>query len=520
MTLTQVEFEKTGSFSPLFLDYLNKKEALAPFYNVFPTIENFQKLIDQREEFPSEKRHTLVKVLLEQYGGLDKTGATEHNIHALGEPNTFTITTGHQLNIFTGPLYFIYKIVTVVNACKKLKAQYPAYNFVPVYWMASEDHDIAEISSFNLFGKKHQWQTEQTGAAGRLLPHSLDTIIKELPEVVTLFEKAYLDHDTLADAVRYYVNKLFGEYGLLVLDADHRQLKSEFGAVIKTELLTQVSNELVVKDSKALDAAGYKSQAFSREINLFYLEGNIRERIVKENDQFKVLNTDLSFSEAEIIALVERKPELFSPNVILRPVYQETILPNLAYSGGPAEIAYWFQLKSVFEKTNTFFPALLPRSFAMVINKAQAKKADKLELNPVDIFKSTNQLKEEFLTKNSDNDFDLTSEKKLLTEFFESLKQKATLIDGSLTGFIGAEGAKSFKSLDTISKRMKKAEEQNNETAMSQIDSLKEKLFPNGSLQERHDNFLNFYLNNPNFINEVLHHFDAFEFKFNILKEG
>jgi len=285
-------------------------------------------------------------------------------------------------------------------------------------------------------------------------------------------------------------------------------------------LLTQGSNELVVKDSKALDAAGYKSQAFSREINLFYLEGNIRERIVKENDQFKVLNTDLSFSEAEIIALVERKPELFSPNVILRPVYQETILPNLAYSGGPAEIAYWFQLKSVFEKTNTFFPALLPRTFAMVINKAQAKKADKLELNPADVFKSTNQLKEEFLTKNSNNDFDLTSEKKLLTEFFESLKQKATLIDGSLTGFIGAEGAKSFKSLDTISKRMKKAEEQNNETAMNQIDSLKEKLFPNGSLQERHDNFLNFYLNNPNFINEIMHHFDAFEFKFNILKEG
>ena len=519
MILSQVEFEETGSFSPIFLDYLNKKEALAPFYNVFPTVENFQKLIDQRKDFSDEKRHILVKTLLEQYGELDTTDIVDSNLHALGDSNTFTVTTGHQLNIFTGPLYFIYKIVTVINACKQLKAAYPDCNFVPVYWMASEDHDVAEISSFNLFGKKYQWETEQTGPTGRLLPHSLDTIIKAIPETVTLFEKAYLNYESLAEAVRYYVNQLFGDYGLVVINADHQALKAQFSDRLKDELLHQKSNQLVQKDSQGLDAAGYKNQAFSREINLFYLEKNIRERIVREDDQFKVLNTDLVFSEKEILDLVDTKPQRFSPNVILRPLYQETILPNLAYSGGPAEIAYWLQLKSVFSESNTFFPALLPRTFAMVINKANAKKVEKLSLKAADIFKAAHVLKEEFLAKNSDNDFELSVEKKTLAQLFEDLKSKAATIDSSLTGYIGAEGAKTFKLLENISRRMKKAEEQNNETAMNQIDTLKEKLFPNGSLQERHDNFLNFYLNNPDFIEETVRHFDAFNFKFNILTE-
>jgi uncharacterized protein YllA (UPF0747 family) len=241
---------------------------------------------------------------------------------------------------------------------------------------------------------------------------------------------------------------------------------------------------------------------------------------VKEGESYKVLNTELTFSEKEITALIDSEPERFSPNVIMRPLYQETILPNLAYAGGPAEIAYWFQLKEVFEYHKTFFPALMPRVFGLVVNKANYKRVQKLSLSAADLFKSANVLKEQYLQANSDNLYQLIEEEAQLAALFERIQSKAQKVDPSLVGFIGAEGSKAAKSLDNISKRLKKSEEQNNETAMSQIDGIKEKLFPNDGLQERSENFLNFYLNNPQFISDLLEKFDPFSFKFHVLYDA
>lgn len=519
MNLEKVELAETGCFSPVFLDYINQKESLRPFYGSFPSPENFQKLIEARK-LTDHNRNLLVEVLAEQYGPLKITDSVEFNIHSLSNPNTFTITTGHQLNIFTGPLYFIYKIVTVINACKKLKEAYPHYQFVPVYWMASEDHDAAEISYFHLFGKKYVWETDQQGAVGRFKPHSLSSLIHQLPEAVPLFEQAYLDHSTLAEAVRFYVNELFGDEGLVVLDANHKKLKSIFAPVIEQELIENTSNQLVEMNSQQLEDSGYTSQAFSREINFFYMRNGLRERIVKEGDQYKVLNTDLAYTESEIRELVAEKPELFSPNVIMRPLYQEAVLPNLAYVGGPAEIAYWLQLKGVFDHYDVNFPALMPRNFALVINKALQKKIQKLKLTPKDLFKDASVLKEAYLHKHAEHAMDaLEAERNELAKIFEAISDKAKTVDASLAGFVGAEAAKAYKSLEHIAKRMKKAEEQNHETAMGQLDNIKEKLFPAGSLQERHDNFLNFYLNHPGFIRDLLEQFDPFDFRFHVLQE-
>ncbi len=519
MRSEKVSFEETGCFSPLFLDYINQKEEIKPFYNVFPTVENFKEIISKRE-FTDEKRTILTQVLLKEYGPLRVTEAVDFNIHSLQNEKTFTVTTGHQLNIFTGPLYFIFKIVTVINICKKLRAAYPDYHFVPVYWMASEDHDLAEINHFNLFGKTFTWETDQKGPVGRFKTHSLVDVIHQLgKEDVSLFEKAYLDYGDLADAVRHYVNKLFGDEGIVVVDGDNKNLKSLFAPIVKSELFENKSNGLVNAVSDKLKTAGYSDQAFSREINLFYMKTGLRERIVKEGDGFRVLNTDLYFSREELEKLVDSKPEKFSPNVILRPLYQETILPNLAYVGGPAEIAYWLQLKGIFEEYKTSFPALMPRNFALIVNKATQKKIERLKLKGKDLFKESHQLKEEYLAKHAAVGYDLGAEKAELALLYEKIKEKAALVDGSLPGFVGAESVASFKSLDNIAKRLKKAEEQNNETAMVQIDTIKDKLFPNGTLQERHDNFLNFYLNNPNFIQELIQKFDPFKFQFQIIRE-
>lgn len=516
MVLENIDLEETHRFPPLFLDYLKQKDVLRKFYMDFPTIENFKNIIASRR-FGEEQRAITTNVLVEQYGPLKISEAVDFNIHSINHERTFTVTTGHQLNIFSGPLYFIYKIVSTINTCKALKKAYPDYHFVPVYWMASEDHDFEEINHFHLFGKKYNWQTDQKGPVGRFKPHSLNVLFHELPESIELFEQAYLDYSTLAEATRFYVNELFGEHGLVVMDADHPSLKASFAPYIKREIFNSLANALVESASQSLVDLGYKSQAFSREINFFFMENDIRERIVRADGGFKVLNTDMYFSDSEMEELIKNHPEKFSPNVILRPVYQEVILPNLAYIGGPAEISYWLQLKEVFKAFDVCFPALMPRDFALIINKGNAKKFRKLKLKPASLFNDADQIKTTFLTNIVNQEFDLSKEKKDLAKVFEQIRTKALDVDKSLAGYIGAETAKGFKLLEDIGKRIKKADEKNNEIIISQVDSLLEKLFPEGKLQERHDNFLNFYLNHPNFLKLLLDKFKGFDFRLKVL---
>ncbi|MEQ9287144.1 MAG: bacillithiol biosynthesis cysteine-adding enzyme BshC [Cyclobacteriaceae bacterium] len=516
MKVEKIDLEETNAFSPFFLDYISNNKKLAPFYGQRPEIGNFQTQIDQKV-FTADQRKVLHDTLRDQYS--ETHPVVQRNIDSLLSQNTYTVTTGHQLNIFTGPLYFIYKIVTVVNACKTLKQQYPENDFVPVYWMASEDHDFDEICYFYLFGKKYSWNSDQKGAVGRFDTSGLQDLLNELPEKAEIFEQAYTRHSNLADAVRCYINELFGAEGVVVLDADDRQFKKQFSKVIEDDLFNHHANDLVEEASSKLSGMGYGAQVFPRAINFFYLDGDIRERIVKESSNWKVLNTDLCFSEKEIQDLIVHEPEKFSPNVVMRPLLQEMILPNLAYAGGPAEVVYWMQLKSVFEYYKVPFPILMPRNFALFINKPSMKKMEKVGLSNTEIFHDTQKLIEDYMKQNGNSALGLSKEKEDLKSLFDGVAEKASEVDGSLKGFVGAELNKAMKSMENIEKRLKKADEQKHEVTLNQITGLKEKLFPNGGLQERHDNFLNFYLNQPDFIAGLLDCFDPFDFRFNILKD-
>ncbi len=371
MKVEQLPFDKVQRFAPIFLDYISDKESLRPFYAERPSVEGIGKILEERR-LSAQHREVLVDVLNEQYADLEAHEAVHQNIEKLKDQKTFTITTGHQLNLFTGPLYFIYKIVTVINACKQLKSQYPDYEFVPVYWMATEDHDFDEINHFNLFGKKYSWESDQTGPVGRFDTSSMEDLLKSIAEPIEIFESAYLEGATLADACCRYVNALFEEEGLVVLDADNKELKRLFAPIIEADILTQTANKLVHATNDKMIQAGYKSQAFSREINFFYLQDGLRERIVQKGDEFTVKDTDYAWDQAALREEIANHPENFSPNVIMRPLYQETILPNLGYVGGPAEVAYWLQLKDVFAHYETSFPVLMPRNFAMVIDHVAA----------------------------------------------------------------------------------------------------------------------------------------------------
>ena len=517
MPSQQLPLNEVGAFPKLFLDYISKDQNLAKFYNQYPDIQGFKQIIEERK-FTDTKRKTLVNVLQNQYQNVEN----KPNLAILSEQNTFTVTTGHQLNIFTGPLYVIYKIVTVINLAKKLKAEFPAYNFVPVYWMASEDHDFAEIASFNLFGKNYQWETEQKGAVGRMNPAELQAIFEQMPEKPTLFEEAYLKNATLADAVRQYMHQLFGSQDLVCLDADDASLKGIFSEIIKDDLLNNTANRIVTETSNELNAMGYHTQITPREINFFYLQNGLRERIVSDNSesaaQFNVLNSELSFSEEKIIQLVDNQADSFSPNVVLRPLYQETILPNLAYIGGPSEVPYWLQLKGIFDYYGEQFPLLMPRNFALVVNQANKKKIDKLGISVEELFADEVTLRKTFVEQNSENSLSLAFEIDDVGEIFERVLKKSLAIDQTMRGAVEAEKSKIIGSLENLEKRIKKAEERNQETSVTQLLALKQKLFPEGGLQERKENFLNFYLNDNLFITKLLAEFDPLDYRFNIVE--
>lgn len=518
MQVQKITFPETNSFSSFFLDYIGKNDQLKEFYNRFPNISNVNKqLTEKAASFPDHNRQVLVETLQSQYKDLVLHESVTGNIASLGNAKTFTITTGHQLNIFTGPLYVIYKIVTVINACKQLKSAYPEYNFVPVYWMASEDHDFDEIKSVKVNGKKYTWNSAQTGAVGRFNPQELKSVLLELPEGLTTFRDAYLKHKTLSDAVRFYMNALFGSEGLVVVDADAPALKALFRDVIRDDVFNHIPHKQVSSTNARLEKLGYQPQVNSREINFFYLENNLRARLEQQNDRFTVVDTNLSFSKEQVEEMIEHSPDRFSPNVILRPVYQEVILPNLAYVGGPAELVYWLQLKDVFTHFNIPFPMLMPRNFALVMDAPAVRKFDKTGLELPELFFEKNFLFNHFAIKFSRNKIRLNGEKEAIQQYFQTIRQQAEAFDKTLGPMVAAETQRAIKSLEKIESKLLRSEKRFQSDKLKQVEALKDSLFPNGSLQERSDNYLNFYFQDQTFITRLLQHLDPFDFRFNVL---
>ncbi|QOG04152.1 bacillithiol biosynthesis cysteine-adding enzyme BshC [Flavobacterium sp. MDT1-60] len=498
-----ISYQTSGYFSKLIQDYLDQKTELDFLYNHFPTLENFEKQITQKQaNFDNANRIPLVETLKKQYQNIEISDITNQNIELLAHPNTFTITTGHQLNLFSGPLYFLYKIISTINLTKELKSKYPTYNFVPIYWMATEDHDFEEINYFNFKGKKFRWNKESTGPVGRLSTEGLSEFFEiyslELGSstnanvIKKLFEEAYLKHENLADATRFLANSLFANYGLVVLDADDANLKRAFIPFVKEELQQQTSFKAVQETiSKFGD---YTVQVNPREINLFYIEDDVRERIIFENDKYYVNNTKISYSKEEILNLLENNPEKFSPNVIMRPLYQEIILPNLCYIGGGGEIAYWLELKSFFDAVNITFPMLLVRNSVLLNTEKQAKKADKLQLSWADLFTKPANLVNAITHKLSAFPIDLTSQKETLEKQFEYLYELAQQTDKSFTGAVKAQEVKQKKGLENLEKRLLKAQKRKLNNELQRVIDLQCELFPNQSLQERQTNFSEFYL--------------------------
>lgn len=528
-----ISYSETNYFSNLVTDYLAQKDDLKYFYHRFPRREEFKGQIEEKKaSFQKETRDTLVKDLQRQYEGTEVSESTKKNIELLSRENTFTITTGHQLNLFTGPLYFLYKIIGTINLAGQLKEEYPESNFVPVYWMATEDHDFMEINYFHLHGKKFQWNPPENkkehGAVGELPTLGLEEVFalfsaeighhQNAERLRDLFRRSYLEHSSLASATRYLANELFKEYGLVIMDARGRELKNLFVPHMQEELLHQEAYKNTFPKAKALEDLKYGVQVNPREINLFYLGEGLRERIIEQDGNYLVHDTEIKWSRKELMELLQREPERFSPNVIMRPLYQEVILPNLCYIGGGGELAYWLELKDYFHSAEVPFPVLLLRNSVLIQTKKQAGKRKKLDISNAELFLNQHELINRKVRQISNIDIDFSVQKEHLVDQFRGMYELAEKTDPSFLGAVKAQEVKQLKGLGLLEKRLLKAQKRKLEDEVKRITGLQNQLFPHQSLQERQANFSEFYLEyGEDLIPRLIRELDPLELQFKIL---
>ena len=511
----------SGKFLPLTLDYLADHPALRVFHHGLPSVDTLREAMERRRSFATD-RPRLVQALQAQYQRVENATAQTAQIESLLRENTFTVTTAHQCNVFLGPLYILFKSLHVIRLAEELNMQFPDRHFVPVFYMGSEDADLDELNHIHLLGQKLIWNTNQTGAVGRMMvDEEFLALIERQANLLSAYphgaawlghiRKAYVKGASLADATFHLLHALLGDRGLIVLQPDEASLKAAMTDVFWRELSTGGAAEHVRTANEQLASLGYVPQAYARPINLFYLKPGSRERIEQVGNEWVLADGTQRWDEPSLRAELSTHPERFSPNVILRGVYQETILPNLIYVGGGGELAYWLQLKSVFDSYHTPFPLLQLRASFQFMDRRSAERVNELGLKPEDLFQSADKLLEQKIDPAVREFLELGKQINALSSAYDSIQQQAQAIDPTLGPHVESLRIRSIDKIKTLEKKMLRAERRKMADQRTQIETLQRTLFPGNGLQERHEN-IGYYLSmyGSEYLDLIYAHLDPF----------
>ena len=486
-------------------DFLNQK--IEGFEENTFSLDHFKNKIDEKQNtFTKQQRASLAAVLEDQLSDLMLSAKQKQNLQDIKLENTFTITTGHQLNLFSGPVFFVYKILQTIKTCSYLKDNFPEFNFVPVYWMASEDHDFEEINHFKTESNYYEINEKSGGAVGRI-PLSDTFFISEFEkefkdfvfgtELILMLKEAYKTGNTLTHAIQTLVNRLFSDFGLLILDGDSKDLKAQMKETFRDEIVHFSLYKESKKNVDFLTEKYGKVQVNPREINLFYLT-ETRDRIDFNGKEYVIVDKNRQFTKEEILEELENNPEKFSPNALMRPVYQETILPNLAYIGGNAEIMYWLELKDYFTKINLPFPILIPRNSMLFLNKKTLGKIEKLQLKIEDFFQNFTAITNNKILDNNEILRLLEEKESQLIHQFAELKKAAETTEKSFGNMVKAEEVRQMKSFKRMKKRLLHAEKIKQREMLERLENLFLEVHPSKNWQERVYNFSVFFADHGN----------------------
>ena len=504
MEIKKYSYDQLTQLSDKDSMYILTPEKLKSFFKWEASIDKFPEIIQAKKK-QNINRSVLADALAEQYKTFKDNTTQLELIDKLRETNSFTVTTAHQPSLFTGPLYYIFKIASVINLSRQLNQKYTEYNFIPCFITGGEDHDFEEINHLSVFGKKMIWETNgwKGGSVGQMNLEGLEELLDQLCEI--LGTNNYGSHwlrdnihsligssKNYSEFARKLTHALFGNHGLLILSMDDRRLKELYIPIIEKEIFESPSEDLIQSTQEKLSHLSWKSQAHARHINFFYRTKNQRSRIVFENDSYKTVDGQNSWTKLELEGEIKSNPDSFSPNVIMRPLYQESILPNLAYIGGGGEIAYWLERMSQFEHFEVPFPMLIRRNSAVIVPHSMSKQLNKQSLAFESYFVHPDNLVKLYLADKGEDAYSLNDQKEGLEELMANAITKAKSADPTLESFAMAEVTKMYKSIETIEKKISKAIKRKEEVDLNRISKIQDKLFPSNGLQERKENIFQF----------------------------
>lgn len=495
--LGNIDLSQSKLVPEIINDYFKKDPFLADKVNTWHEFSGWDQLIKERN-FPTHHRGILVQNLMQSYQeagvSLDPNSEVYGNIHLLLQENTFTITTGHQLSLFGGTLFMAYKILSAIKIAQELNKTYPDKNFIPVFWMASEDHDFEEIKSTYLFGKNLVWEKDSMNqATGRIETLGLELVVGQIKELlgdtttaqkwIEMIQNSYLKQSSLDKASLHFYHELYKELGLVIINPDRRAFKELLIPVIENDLIHGISYAAQEVSDAHLESR-YKLQINARPCNFFYLDKTLGRKLIKKSEStWEYEGIEKPWTKETILESIYDSPEKFSPNVNVRPVFQELILPNLAYIGGPAECAYWLQLKPVFDAHQQKFPKVVLRFMQAVLGKGLKDKVEKMGLRASDLLLPEKELIEKLIELSHPFAFHEKFEETL--EMMQEIVDQSRLIDPSL-GKEFLEAKLKLKDLfKSKSGTIKKGIEQSEQASIEKLQKLRSRIYPAGVFQER-----------------------------------
>lgn len=498
---------KLPNISSLAYDYFYEYDKVSEFFTGDfrdPTAYSLQTEKVRSRDLPREQ---LAAILKEQNLSYGCGAQTVGNIQNLIQDRACAVVTGQQVGLFSGPLYTIFKALTAIKLAESLN-QTGLGCFVPVFWLASDDHDFEEINHVTLLDKENQIEdikykehsaNLKTPVSEIVLLAEISNCIQQLNdlthdsefkgEILSQLGAAYQPGRSFVEAFAQWMTRLFKSYGLIFIDAAHPDLKDLGKDVFYTEIAqNSPSTQSALETSQKLTQKNYHTQIQLHEgiSNLFLVEDE-RDSIQFRNNEYNIKGKPQTFNKDELLQLLEKQPHKFSPNVLLRPLYQDRLLPTVAYVGGLSEVAYFAQMKDVYESFNLPMPIIYPRKSLTLIEKNVDKTINTYNMNIQDIWlnadEKINELAKDKLPESLDRAFqatashldkDLTDIKREMLAFEPTLEKSADLTIGKI-----------HHQMSLLEKKILKASKKHNVILTRRIHLAKNSLYPNQHLQER-----------------------------------
>ncbi|MEJ2493678.1 MAG: bacillithiol biosynthesis cysteine-adding enzyme BshC [Ignavibacteriaceae bacterium] len=538
-----INFSDIPGHQNLFLDYLYEFENVAKYYKYnFRDREQYKRIFKSIVDSDNPNRKKLKPILEKQYVDISKSDKTNKNIELLSKDNTLAIVTGQQLGILGGPLYTFYKIITIIKLSNFLNERYDDFNFVPVFWLAGDDHDFNEVRAISVIDKDNNIKTvgykeeidpeEAKLSIGKIkFDETIEEFFSTLNDSLrdTEFKQPLLEElknyyktdETFTTAFQKLIHSVFDEYGLVILNPQERDVKELLKPIFKKEITDfREHTEKLVHLSAELEEI-YHAQVKVKPVNLFFSTEDGRYSIEPVENEYKLKRKRKSFTQEELLDLVETEPERFSPNVLLRPICQDYILPTAFYIGGPSEVAYFAQATLLYDFYKIQTPIIYPRSSATLLETNINKILEKYNVAIDDIFFGAEELKKKVihsLTENRVDDIFAEAENEIeLT--FDRLREKLFELDKTIADTSKKYRGKIVSALSELKGKAEQAQNQKYEVTLRQLDRACTIIFPAGQLQERTINYTYFIDKyGKEFIDKIFSQLEIDKFEHQIIK--